>query len=163
MKVLTALICVLVFTVAFPAQTKLADFASMSGCWERRDDAKKLLISEQWMAVEGTSIIGMGRTVKGGKTVDWEFMRIEQRDDGIYFVAKPRANPAETDFKLIRSISNLGGAGAYAEFIFENKAHDFPQRVIYRPAGDKLAARIEGTIQGKAKGIDFPMTRVKCG
>ncbi len=41
-------------------------------------------------ALEGTSILGMGRTVKDGKTVDWEFMRIEQRADGIYFVAKTK-------------------------------------------------------------------------
>lgn len=143
------------FVSATAAQTKLADFAGMSGCWERRDDAKKLLISEQWMAVEGTSIIGMGRTVRNGKTTDWEFMRIEERADGIYFVAKPRANPTETDFKLVRS--------ANGEYVFENAAHDFPQRVIYKPAGDKIAARIEGTIQGKSKAIDFPLTRAKCG
>ncbi|MBK9216333.1 MAG: hypothetical protein IPM59_12225 [Chloracidobacterium sp.] len=152
---ITAFLFTLILVSAAVAQTKLPDFAGMSGCWERRDDAKKLLISEQWMAVEGTSIIGMSRTVKNGKTTDWEFMRIEERTDGIYFVAKPKANPTETDFRLIST-------GA-AEFIFENKAHDFPQRVIYKAVGDKLAARIEGTIQGKSKGIDFPLTRGKCG
>lgn len=135
----------------------------MSGCWERRDDAKKLIISEQWMSPEGTSIIGMARTVRNGKTTDWEFMRIEERADGMYFVAKPRANPAETDFKLVCHVRNLSGMKEYAQFTFENKAHDFPQRVIYYTSDEKLSARIEGTIQGKLKSIEFPMTRTKCG
>ncbi|MGH8854313.1 MAG: hypothetical protein ACREWI_08545 [Telluria sp.] len=44
--------------------------------------------------------------------------------------------------------------------MFENPAHDFPQRIIYRRVGDTgLHARIEG----KGKGIDFPMRRTACG
>lgn len=132
----------------------LNDFAFMAGCWELRDESKKLLVSEQWMSPAGTSIIGMGRTVRDGKTTDWEFMRIEQRSDGIYFVAKPKANTEETAFKMIGS--------AAGEFIFENKAHDFPQRVIYNQKRANLAGRIEGSQNGKFLGIDFPMERVKC-
>jgi hypothetical protein len=155
MKKLAILLFIAFSLTAATAQTKLSQFAGMAGCWERRDDAKKLLITEQWMSPEGTSIIGMARTVKDGRTVDWEFMRIEERADGFYFVAKPKANTAETDFKLIESVAS--------KFIFENKAHDFPQRVIYTLAEGKLIGRIEGTIQGKFKGTDFPMTRAKCG
>lgn len=47
--------------------------------------------------------------------------------------------------------------------VFEHAAHDFPQRVIYRRDGEAiLNARIEGTVNGKAKGIDFPMQRTRC-
>lgn len=155
MKVLGILLLTGLLSFAALAQTKLTDFAPMAGCWERRDDTKKLLNSEQWMQPAGTSIIGMARTVRDGKTVDWEFMRIEERSDGLYFVAKPKANPTETAFKLVSTTP--------AEFIFENKGHDFPQRVIYKADGNSLKGRIEGTMNGKFKGIDFPMTRVKCG
>jgi hypothetical protein len=46
---------------------------------------------------------------------------------------------------------------------FENPQHDFPQKVIYRlqPEG-RLVARIEGTRDGKVRGVDFPMKRVSC-
>ncbi len=135
--------------------TSIADLNGMAGCWERKDAAKKLLVSEQWMSPAGTSIFGMGRTVKSGKTVDYEFMRIEQRDDGIYFVAQPKANAEETAFKLIRSTLN--------EFVFENKEHDFPQRVIYKLQEAKMTGRVEGTMNGKERGIDFPYVKVKCG
>lgn len=138
---------------AFP-QTKIEDLNWLAGCWERSDKAKNLLVSEQWMKPAGTSIIGMGRTVRNGKTVDYEFMRIEQREDGLFFVAKPKANPVETSFKLKSSSPN--------EVVFENPEHDFPQRVIYKFNGKTLTGRIEGMQNGKSMGIDFPFEKVKC-
>ncbi len=159
MKIVIAITVFLLsgLTIAGPAKSPVAelkDFSGMAGCWERRDEAKKLLVSEQWMSPAGTSMIGMGRTVKDGKTTDWEFMRIEQRTDGIFFVAKPMENNDETAFRLISSKPD--------EVIFENKEHDFPQRVIYKPQGSKMTGRIEGNNNGKFLGIDFPMNRVKC-
>ena len=136
------------------ALPQLADFSALSGCWERRDDAKKMFVSEQWMAPAGTSILGMGRTVNNGKTVDFEFMRIEERPDGIFFVARPAANTGETSFQL-KNLTKI-------EATFENPDHDFPQRVIYRWTANSLTGRIEGTRKGKSTGIDFPFTRVKC-
>jgi hypothetical protein len=35
--------------------------------------------------------------------------------------------------------------------VFENKTHDFPQRVIYHRCEAELCARVEGTIGGKLK------------
>lgn len=136
------------------AITNIDQLGAMAGCWERKDAAKSLLVSEQWMRPAGTSMIGMGRTVRGGKTVDHEFMRIEQRADGIYFVAKPSSNKEETAFKIKSSTST--------EVVFENPEHDFPQRVIYKFSDQALVGRIEGTQNGKAMGIDFPFVRVKC-
>jgi hypothetical protein len=47
--------------------------------------------------------------------------------------------------------------------VFENAAHDFPQRVLYRrEAADRLVARIEGLRNGQPRGIDFPMQRMAC-
>ena len=107
------------------------------------------------MKPAGTSMIGAGRTVKNGKTTDYEFLRIEQREDAIYYIAKPRANAQETAFKLKTWSGN--------DFVFENPEHDFPQRILYKVNGNSLAARIEGTRNGKSSGINFPMIRVPCG
>ena len=47
--------------------------------------------------------------------------------------------------------------------IFENPAHDFPQRIIYRRRGaDSLLARVEGMRGGRLRGLDFPYRRVPC-
>ena len=131
----------------------LNNFATLSGCWERTEKSGSL-ISEMWMKPAGTSMLGVGRTVKNGKTTDFEFMRIEQQDDGIYYVARPKANTTETAFKL--------KSAAGSEFTFENPEHDFPQRIIYKIKGSALAARIEGTRNGKSMGFDFNMNRTAC-
>jgi hypothetical protein len=136
------------------APARLADLGWMAGCWERSDDAKKLLSSEQWMRPAGGVMLGLGRTITDGRATDWEYMRIEQRGDHLVFVAWPRANKDETEFKLIGSKPG--------ESIFENLAHDFPQRVIYRLSGDRLTGRIEGKLNGKEMGIDFPFKRASC-
>jgi hypothetical protein len=72
----------------------------------------------------------------GGKTVFFEYLRIEARGSDIYYVAHPKARTPGTDFKLTRLTRQ--------EAVFENPAHDFPKRIIYRKNGDgKLSAHIE--------------------
>jgi hypothetical protein len=132
----------------------LADIAWLGGCWEMTVAEKNLQISEQWMKPAGGMMIGAGRTIKAGKTIDFEFIRIVEEADGIFYVAKPTANKDETKFRLIKASAS--------EVVFEDPTHDFPQRVMYKRDGEKLHARIEGTRDGKLRGIDFPYTRAKC-
>ena len=93
-------------------------------------------VEEHWTDVGGNMMLGVGRTLADGRTVFFEFLRIEARPDGIYYVAQPRGRPA-TDFKLTR--------GGETEAIFENPAHDFPKRILYRRNADgSITARIDG-------------------
>jgi hypothetical protein len=161
MKALVGYIFVLAAFVLFPAQgiaqeskRSLSDLAWLSGCWDLNVPDKNLLVSEQWMKPLGGMMVGAARTVKGGKAVGFEYLRIVEDAEGIFYVAKPAANKEETRFRLIRS--------SPGEVVFENPTHDFPQRVMYKLSGDKLDARIEGTMNGKLRGIDFPHVRVKC-
>jgi hypothetical protein len=142
--------------VAVIAQTPkptVNDLSWLSGCWEANRNGRE--ISEQWMKPSGQIMLGMGRTVANRKTVEFEFMQIrEDKDGNLYYVAKP-SGQAEAAFKLIK-LENRGA-------VFENPEHDFPQRVMYRLQPDgSLIARIEGTVKGQARGIDYPMKRGKC-
>ena len=139
--------------VAQEAKNSVAKLSWLGGCWEMTSAAKGLTITEMWMKPAGGLMIGSGRTVSGDKAIDFEFLRIVEDPDGIFYVARPSDN-RETRFKLMRGTSN--------EAVFENPAHDFPQRVIYKRDGDKLNARIEGTKDGKTRGIDFPYARITC-
>jgi hypothetical protein len=48
------------------------------------------------------------------------------------------------------------------KYIFENKLHDFPQRIIYHlVTPDSIAARVEGQQNGRVDGSDFYFKRVK--
>jgi hypothetical protein len=123
----------------------------LSGCWAAVGAEAGSV--EQWTAPAGGTLLGMSRTVKNGKTSAWEFLQIREVDGQLAYVAKPHSQP-EASFKLV----SLEGTSA----VFENPQHDFPQRIIYKREGDKLQARIEGTMGGKARGKDFPLQRVVC-
>ena len=99
-------------------------------------------------------MLGTGQTMKDGKTVEFEFMRIHEEKGETFFTAKPSGQP-EASFKLI---SYKDG-----KVVFENPQHDFPQRVIYGKQPDgSLLARIEGEMNGQKRGIEFPFQRTKC-
>lgn len=124
----------------------------MAGCW--RQEAPGRTVEEMWMAPRGDGMLGMSRTVAKGRIVDHEFLQIRVQDGRLVYIARPARQPEATF--TAKSIGDR-------EVIFENLAHDFPQRVIYRMQPDgNLAARIEGTDKGQTRGIDFPMTRAAC-
>ena len=125
----------------------------IAGCWKMEDGGKET--EEQWMKPDGETMIGMSRTSAGGETMAFEFMQIRQLETGeIVFLAQPSGQQA-TSFTL-RSWGKK-------EVVFENRTHDFPQRVIYRLRKDgSLLGRIEGVRNGKSRAVEFPMRRVKC-
>ena len=127
----------------------------MAGCWELSVPQRQMTIAEHWMKPAGGTLIGMSRTIRGGKTTGFEFIRIVTTEAGIDYIAKPSSSKDETAFKLVRSSAT--------EAVFENLAHDFPQRIIYKnQPPDGLFARIEANQNGKLNGMDIPMKRAKC-
>ncbi len=156
--IFTGFLVSILFVTPFAAQKAnptIDSLAFISGCWEINVPEKKRLVSEQWMSPAGNAMIGMSRTVSGGKLSGFEYLRIVQDDTGIRYISKPSQNKDETVFNLIK--------WSASEAVFENPAHDFPQRIIYKlTKPDTLFARIEGTINGKLSTVDFPMTRTKC-
>lgn len=129
----------------------IADIAWISGDWQTEPGGKRQ-IEEHWTNVAGASMLGMSRTVAGEKTVEFEYLRIEQRADGIYYVAHPKARCPGTDFKLTRASAT--------EAVFENPQHDFPKRIIYRKTGDdSLTASIDGGEGTKAISFSFRKIR----
>ena len=147
----TVLICSAVASGAQPGATT-SDLAFLAGCW--RIEANGRTIEEHWLTPAGGSLMGVGRTVAGGKTVEYEFLQIRDLPGGLTYIAKP-SNQPEAQFRIAAKTAD--------EIVFENPAHDFPQRIRYRRVGaDRLEARIEGTLNGKARSIDFPYARVAC-
>jgi len=157
-KTITAAIVTIILTQIAAPQTraKIDDLAWIAGCWELKRPERQTVITEQWMAPAGGAMIGMGRTLRAGKMTEFEYVRIVDDGNSVNYIAKPSVNKEETPFKLVK--------WSAVEVVFENPAHDFPQRIMYRKQGDdRLDARIEGTMGGKSSGIDFPMQRTKCG
>jgi len=152
-----ALVCLAISTILLTGSAatnenlKIEDLAWISGDWETTSGPMQ--IEEHWTRVAGGSMIGMGRTIAKGKTVFFEYLRIESRAEGIYYVAHPKARPG-TDFKLVR----VEGQSA----VFENLAHDFPKRLIYRKNADgSLTTRVEGDGTEKEKPEEFQLRPMK--
>lgn len=130
----------------------VADVAWLAGCWEGRQG--EAVIEEVWSKPGGGSMIGFGRTVKENRTTSFEFMQFREYAGSLAFMPQPQGGQRVT-FPLKDS---FGG-----KFIFENKEHDFPQRVIYERKGPGLLlAAIEGTSNGKAGREEFQMRKVRC-
>jgi hypothetical protein len=128
------------------------DVAWIAGCWDLTRGGRH--VAEHWMAPEGGTMMGVSRTVAGGKTTEWEFLVIREGTNGLEYVAKP-SGQAEATFTSTHVSAN--------EVVFENPAHDFPKRIIYTRAGDALTAAIEGPMNGQTRRIDFPYARAACG
>jgi hypothetical protein len=122
------------------AKPTLASLAWMAGAWA--GTAGGVEMEEHWTSPKGNSMIGLHRDVAKGRTVGFEFLRIEQQADRIVYLSMPNGRSPATPFPL-KEVSGT-------RVVFENPTHDFPQRIIYWKDGADLRARIEGTMNGKA-------------
>lgn len=124
----------------------------LQGCW--RSTRGEATIEEQWMAPRGGSMLGMGRTVRGGKTAEYELVLIAEQNGRLAYEAHPSGQPSATFLSMTASETSV---------VFENPEHDFPQRVGYRRDGvDGLQAWIEGQANGKSRRVEFAYQRVRC-
>ena len=134
------------------SKATLTDLAWISGCWEGRQGSA--VIEEIWSKPSGGSMIGLGRTVKGNRTVSFEFMQFREENGSLVFLPQPQGGP-RVSFPLKDS---FGGKAT-----FENLKHDFPQRVIYERKGKALMwASVEGMQNGKEERQQFVMHKVRC-
>jgi hypothetical protein len=147
-------VCAILLLAAANAQAAPLDqLAWLAGCWNA--DGAEAGSVEQWTAPAGDSMMGMSRTIKGGKVANYEFMRITSANDGaVIFHAQPSGQDGASFTATTLDASQV---------VFENLGHDFPQKVSYRyKPPSALQASIEGTHHGKPHRIEFPMTRAAC-
>lgn len=134
---------VLLFSASLSAQvakSSIEDLTWLAGSW--RGETRGIEMEEHWTAPKGNSMVGMHRDVGKGRTMLFEFLRIEQKGDQIVYLSMPNGRSPATAFPL-KEISGT-------RVVFENLSHDFPQRIIYWKDGADLRARIEGTMNGKS-------------
>ena len=135
------------------AEPNLEGLQWLAGNWTGNQDG--LEMEESWLAPKGNTMLGVHRDVKDGRTVSFEFLRIEGTADAVTYWASPRGKPA-TPFKAIR----LGEK----RVVFENTEHDFPSRIIYwLDAKGSLHAKIEGTLKGKPAAEEWTWRRTRSG
>lgn len=132
------------------AAADVGKLAWMAGSWTETRGA--VTTRETWLPPIGGAMAGAGQTSVAGKPPRIEHMKITAEPAGATFTAILPGQPP-TPFVLL--------PGQDGEAVFENKVHDFPQRVIYRRCGDDLCARIEGTVRGELRSKDWRYTRIR--
>jgi hypothetical protein len=136
----------------------LAPLAWMRGCWEGKVNQRDF--REEWLPPAGDMMIGVSQTTLRDKTIDFEYLRLESRPEGVFYLAAP-SGKNEAAFRLAGQATS-GGDEVFT-FVNATPGAEYPQRIIYRHASEGwLYATVEGKIKGVDKQVIFPMRRVDC-
>jgi hypothetical protein len=149
----------LTFMQVSNAQTAFSDkeykpLHGLTGLWKM--DSPRGTLYEEWQVKDNNQLSGRSYKIKNNDTLVLENVIISLQGDAIFYtpVVHNQNNEQPVPFKLISCSNN--------RYVFENKEHDYPQRVIYEMVSTTgLHARIEGNKNGKEMGSDFIYTRVK--
>ncbi len=134
-------------TVETPTLNQLAWLA---GHWQGGSGGR--VTEELWLPPAGGLMLGLNRDVGPDGKAFFEYLRIEQTAEGVFYRASPRGGAA-TSFKLAEQTA--------VKAVFENMAHDFPQRITYHlTAPDTLTVTIEGDVNGKTESRGWSWTRL---
>jgi hypothetical protein len=126
----------------------------LSGLWSM--ETKKGLLYEAWNIIGPKEMISSSYRLNGNDTMFLERVRLVDSSSAVFYIPIVTGqNQGKPVYFRLQPVVN-------GSFVFENKEHDFPQRVIYKfTDADHLDARIEGTRDGKLEGSDFPYKRVR--
>ena len=121
------------------------------GTWKMISD--KIEYYEEWRLINDSELIGIGFSTEEGDTVLSEELYLKKFSEQWAYVALP-VSQTITLFALSEYSEN--------KFIFENKEHDYPQKIIYEFTADgKLNAATEGIIEGELMRRDFNFIRIE--
>lgn len=88
---------------------------------------------EHWSRFRGGAMQGGAATMRYGRVIEREEAAIRSGRRGMIFFASPKGRPAVT-FHEVRS--------GRQSILFENRTHDYPQRIRYWRSGPDLMAEI---------------------
>ena len=133
-----------------------AQLSILLGNWEMTSKTGKL--TESWTAA-GDSLLGKSYKYNlQGESKLLETVVIKTIDKDKYFcvTGAQEDKTKMVKFKLISFKKNM--------LIFENKTHDFPQRIYYKKVGEnELSAWIEGVVEGKKQEMKYNYKKVEMG
>jgi hypothetical protein len=125
--------------------------AWLAGTWGQTK--KNETVTEMWLGPQDDAMAGVTLTTHpGGSPARAEYAKITREPAGLTYTAVVGDQPP-TPFVAV--------PGHDGWLVFENKAHDFPQRVFYRRCGSDLCAGVEGVVRGNLERQEWRYTRVR--
>ncbi|MBL8518942.1 MAG: hypothetical protein JNM76_18425 [Betaproteobacteria bacterium] len=138
----TTLLC------TFAQAQDIAAAGFLAGNWVEKTERGET--QEMWAAPRGDMMAAVNSSLRGTRA-GFEFLRIVKRDGKLIYLASPGGRTPPTEFPLKENGEN--------RLVFENPTHDFPTRILYTRDGDTLIARIEGTMGGKERAMEWRFKR----
>ncbi|MFY0592097.1 hypothetical protein [Roseivirga sp.] len=114
------------------------------GRWNRSNIRPGNSATESWKKISETLYQGVGISMTGSDTTFVEKLRLEVKDNKIYYIADVEENSAPTYFEIVK-LTNDG-------FISENPEHDFPKMIAYSFKRNEMSVIIS---DGKDKKMGF--------
>jgi len=134
-------------------QYSIKDFSFLRGSWTMKTEKGRIV--ESWRINKDSEMEGISFSINNtGDSTLLEKIRIHESEGSIYYTPTG-FEPGNDSTVAFRLISAKGKT-----FIFENKNHDFPQRISYQfQSSKKVLAWIEGNVNGKFNKVEFPYTK----
>jgi len=126
------LILGLALALALPASAQEAPFGWLVGDW-KTDAVDGKVTAEHWGPMQAGKMTGSSVTTSDGKTGESEAEWISFDGAAAVFTASPDGAPP-VDFREV--------SRGPTEIVFENAAHDYPQRIRYWREGELLMGEI---------------------
>lgn len=128
-------------------------FAFALGSWEMQTPKGKIV--EQWKQNPDKTLSGKSYRINAkGDSLLTETLHIKKIGKETFYCSTVTGQNGgtETCFKLISTKDKI--------YVFENKTHDFPQRIVYQDQGKaEMLAWIEGELNGKSRKSEFKYKR----
>lgn len=122
---------------------------ALEGAWKMT--TKRGAICEEWKKTGENYLQGKGYMIRGTDTIINERVALTNTQEGILYTSavEDQNNNQPVAFKMTRAENDV--------FVFENPAHDFPKRIVYRlVTGDSIHAFVDdGTETGKRQNFYY--------
>ena len=131
---------------------KLEKMNWLIGSWEQA--LPEGILTETWTKENDSTYSAKSFYIKQKDTIHMESIVLTQKKEELLYRAtvKGQNNDEPVTFTMTSDAANA--------FTFENPAHDYPQKIMYKKvASDRLIAVISGKQQGKDSQESYPMTK----
>ncbi len=135
-------------------QHSLTEAEWLIGKWQ--NNSPEGVLTENWIQLNDSLFTGESFFVVANDTLFSESIQIAQQGEELFYIptVENQNGGLPVTFKLTSATGN--------QLVFENAAHDFPQKISYTLVGqDSLVAEVSGLSKGKPQTEQFAMVKVK--
>lgn len=132
---------------------KLEKMSWLVGEWENK--MPDGVLTETWTKANDSTFTGKTLFIKDKDTLHSEEIVLTQKGETLLYIptVKGQNDNKPIEFKMSETKTEN-------EFAFENPAHDYPQKIVYKKVSDtNLVATISGKQQGKQSSESYPMSK----